>query len=150
MELSKFILILAVLFMSFHGNSLRDIPSPSSKRDIPTENPQRNLEETGNNYIVIYFNQNCEYPNGFQNGYRSSVSYIKHMYYDSNLKATDEMTIYGNSPIEIHFNFRIETLEHFFDATYDKNMEYVESIDLTHFIHPIFLEWIICLQDANH
>ena len=138
MELSKFILILAVLFMSFHGNSLRDIPSPSSKRDIPTENPQRNLEETGNNYIVIYFNQNCEYPNGFQNGYRSSVSYIKHMYYDSNLKATDEMTIYGNSPIEIHFNFRIETLEHFFDATYDKNMEYAESIDLTHFDSSYF------------
>ena len=77
MELSRFILAITVFFISFHGIFLRDIPPISSKRDILTENPQRNLEENGDNYIILHFNNLCEYTNGFKNEYRNDISLIK-------------------------------------------------------------------------
>ena len=38
------------------------------------------------------------------------------------------MTLYKDAEIEIHFARPTKALEHFFDATYDKNMEFVDNI----------------------
>ena len=43
------------------------------------------------------------------------------------------MTLYKDVEIEIHFSRPIKTFEHFFDTTYDKNMEFVEIIDFNYF-----------------
>ena len=94
MELSRFVLILSTLFISFKGNLLSDIPPPSPKKEILTENPHRNLEEKTNNYILI---------------------------------------TYRNYSIENRFTKPLKSLEHYFDADYDRDMEYAEIIDLTHF-----------------
>ena len=136
MELSRFILILSVFFINFHGIFLSDIPSTSSKRDIATENPQRNLQEDGNNYIILYFNQNCEYPKGFKNNYRNDISIVKQRYDNyilNELNASEGMTLYKDAEIEIHFARPTKTLERFFDVTYDKNMEFVENINFNYF-----------------
>ena len=43
------------------------------------------------------------------------------------------MTLCKDVEIEIHFTRPTKTLERFFDATYDKNMEFVEIINFNYF-----------------
>jgi len=130
-ELSRFVLILTALFICLHGIFLKDIPSSFSKGNIPTGNPQRNLE--ANNYIILSFNQNCEYPNGFKNNYRNGISHIKLTHNNLILNPTDKMTINEGSEIEIHFSESLKTLEYFFDVGQDKNVEFIEMIDFNYF-----------------
>ena len=80
MESIKLILILSVLCTISQASFLPNISSTSPKRDTLSENPQRSLQENDENKIILYFNQNCEYPNGFKNDYRSDVSIIKQRY----------------------------------------------------------------------
>ena len=61
MELSRFGLIISVFFISFYGILLSDIPPTSSQKELLTGNPQRNLEEKTDNYILtIYGNYSSE------------------------------------------------------------------------------------------
>ena len=101
MESSRFILILAVFFISFYSIFLRDTPPTSSKGDKLTENPQRKLEENGDNYIILHFNYLCEYTKGFKNEYRNDVSLIKYMFKE--YAPTDELLLAKGDKIEIHF-----------------------------------------------
>ena len=130
MESSRFILTLAVFFISFHGIFLIDIPPSISKGDILTDNNQRKLEENSDNYIILHFNYHSEFTKGFKNEYRN-VSLIKYMFKE--YAPTDELFLAKGDKIEIHFAEPIETFEHFFDASYDKNMEFVEIIDFNYF-----------------
>ena len=101
MESIKLILILSVLCTFSYATFPRNISSPSPKRDILTENPQRRLEENGDNYIILHFNYLCEYTKGFKNEYRNDVSLIKYMFKE--YAPTDELLLAKGDKIEIHF-----------------------------------------------
>ena len=133
MESSKLILILSVLCTISQATFLPNISSTSPKRDTPSENPQRSLQEHDENKIILYFNQNCDYPSGFKNDYRKDISLIRQGYDTYEIDISKEISLKKDAEVEIHFANPIKTFEHFFDSTYDKNMEFVEFIDFTYF-----------------
>jgi hypothetical protein len=133
MESIKLILILSVLCTFSYATFPRNISSPSPKRDTPSENPQRSLQENDKNKILLYFNQNCDYPSGFKNDYRKDISLIRQGYDTYEIDISKKISLKKDAEVEIHFANPIKTFEHFFDSTYDKNMEFVEFIDFTYF-----------------
>ena len=90
--------------------------------------------ETGmcesNNYISLYFNQDCVYENGFFNIYRN-ISFIN--YENTTINDNNKLNIISGTKLEIHFNYGITTMEKFFAKEEDNNMIYLVSIDLSHF-----------------
>ena len=133
MESIKLILILSVLCTISQATFPRNISSPSPKRDTLSENPQRSLQENDENKIILYFNQNCDYPSGFKNDYRKDISLIRQGYDTYEIDISKKISLKKDAEVEIHFANPIKTFEHFFDSTYDKNMEFVEFIDFTYF-----------------
>ena len=85
------------------------------------------------NYITVYYGESAEYPNGFENAFRKGMSFIVNEDYESPLKGSDEFKIKSGCKIKIYFDFPITDLESFFDINYDKNVENIVSIDLSHF-----------------
>ena len=82
------------------------------------------------NYITIYYKQSCNYTNGFYNEYRKKVRFLN---MGSTILIKEGFEITKGTKLEITLENDIETLEHFFDSRYDENMNYVESIDFSHF-----------------
>ena len=92
----------------------------------------RNLEN--DNYIVLYFTQDCYYSSGFVNEYRNDIDFIINEN-NKNIKYTKEepfnvIKAYG---IEIHFNKNISSLNSFFDSDKDENMLYLMSVNFRNF-----------------
>ena len=85
------------------------------------------------NYITVYYGESAEYPNGFENAFRKGMSFIVNEDYESPLKGSDEFKIKSGCKIKIYFDSPITDLESFFDINYDKNVENIVSIDLSHF-----------------
>ena len=83
------------------------------------------------NFIVLYFNNKCNYSNGFINKYRDSISFI--IYNESIKSINDTLEIMADSKIEIHFNSSIQRIDNFFSQDEDKNLQYVTLIDLSNF-----------------
>ena len=50
-----------------------------------------------------------------------------------NLTSEEELIVSPNFGIEIHFNQKVRNLAKFFDASTDSNIEYLISVDLSHF-----------------
>ena len=91
---------------------------------------KRKLEEN-NNYIIVKYGTETTYKaNSFKNQYRQSVNYIN--YNGETVPLTQDFTIKANDIIQIHLS-PVTTLEKFFYDYYDPNVEYISSIDLTHF-----------------
>ena len=90
---------------------------------------QRKLET--DNYIVLYFEQDCSYSSGFVNGYRNDIDFI----INKNKKYTKEepFDVTKDYGIEIHFNKAINSLNSFFNEYNDGNMLYLMSVDFTNF-----------------
>ena len=78
----------------------------------------RNLEK--DNYIVLYFNQDCNYSSGFANEYRSDIDFIINKI-NINIKYKKErpFNVTKDFGIEIHFNKAISSLNSYFDSDYD-------------------------------
>ena len=83
------------------------------------------------NYLIIYFNTNILYQNGFINAYRDSISFI--IYDNVMFLANSELNILANTPVEIYFNYGSTSLERFFSAEVDNNMVNLISIDFPSF-----------------
>ena len=83
------------------------------------------------NFLVLNYNQNCNYSNGFKNKYRDGISFIT---YNNSFKSiNDKLEIMANSKIEIYFNNRIQKMDNFFSQAEDTNLQYVTLIDLSNF-----------------
>ena len=92
----------------------------------------RNLEK--DNYIVLYFNQDCNHSSGFANEYRSDIDFIINKI-NINIKYKKEspFNVTKDYGIEIHFNKAISSLLCYFDSDYDENMKFIEFADLSNF-----------------
>ena len=86
------------------------------------------------NYIVLYFNQDCYYSSRFGNDYRKDIDNIinEKINYKEYTKK-DPLFVYKGFGIEIHFNKAISSLEYFFYSYDDKNMKYLVFVDFTNF-----------------
>ena len=92
----------------------------------------RNLEN--DNYIVLYFNQDCNYSSGFVNDFRYDIDFIINKK-NINIKYEKEspFNVTKSYGIEIHFNKAISSLRCYFDSDYDKNMKFLVFADLSNF-----------------
>ena len=94
----------------------------------------RNLDESNTNdsYIVIYFNDDCNYKE-FYNIYRRNITYIINKETNTKLTSRTALDIHKGFGIEIHFDIIVKNLEYFFSRGLDKNMQYLISVDFTKF-----------------
>ncbi len=84
------------------------------------------------NFIVLNFNHECSYTNGFKNNYRNDINFIN--YNGETLPDSSALNIAKDTELEIHFKTLATNMEKFFSWEGDNNMMYVTSIDFTHFI----------------
>ena len=126
-------LFFIILVRSVPHNLGKDLTKINMKdKDNSYSKAQRNLKN--DNYIVLYFNQDCYYSSGFVNDYRKDIDYIinaKINYKEYTKK--DPLSVYKGFGIEIHFNKAISSLEYFFYSYDDKNMKYLVFVDFTNF-----------------
>ena len=90
-----------------------------------------------NNYIIIYFEREAIYENGFikdgeGNIFREGIEFIINGNHNNKLKGTDKLTIKKGKKIEIYFSSDITSLENYFSTEKDENTKKVYSIDLSH------------------
>ena len=85
------------------------------------------------NYIILYFNEDFNYTNGFINKYRNNISFIINGYNNTMTTDIKELNIYKGNKIEIHFKLPPTNMEKFFSHEVDDNMEYLQSIDFSYF-----------------
>ena len=98
------------------------------------ENFPRKLEPNDyDTYITIYFKKECNYSNGFKNYYRNDIGFLVNKENNVRLTSDETFIIHENTAIEIHFNKSVKSLRSFFDDFYDKNVQYLVSIDLSNF-----------------
>ena len=100
------------------------------------ENSPRYLQEknTSDSYMILYFTDNCNYPNGFKNEYRHGIRFIVQRQNNYTLSIEKELSINKDFGIEIHFNSNITNLNNFFSSSSDDNMNFLVSIDLSNFL----------------
>ena len=103
----------------------------SNIKEICCEYDIENNICTAYNYIFIYFNHDVNYPTGFKNIYRNSVTFIN--YNGETLTSTDALNIISNTQLEIYFDESPITMEKFFSIEEDSNMIYLSSIDFSSF-----------------
>ena len=93
----------------------------------------------GDNYIKVRFKKEVIYPDGFgfveydksENEYRKDIDSIK--LNQDNFQKNETLTIPEGSEIKIYFNYPVTSLEKFFYDYYDPNVEFILSVDLSHF-----------------
>ena len=85
------------------------------------------------NFIIVYYENGVEYPNGFQNKFRNDIFFIINRDLGDKMNNSEQFNIYRGNKIAIYFNSSIKTLESFFDINYDPNVENISSIDFTFF-----------------
>ena len=93
-----------------------------------------NIETDGcesDNQIILYFNQDSYYKNGFKNDFREKIDYLN--YNVKMLTEKKEINITAGSRLIIYFSERVRTMRSFFDIDYDENTKNIVSIDLSHF-----------------
>ena len=83
------------------------------------------------NHMVLKFNQDSYYKNGFKNDFRDKIYYL--VYDKQIITENKEINITSGGQLYIYFNERVRTMENFFDTDYDENMKNLVSIDLSHF-----------------
>jgi len=126
-------LYLIILVRSEPHNLGKDLTKFNLKdKDSSYSKAQRNL---GNdNYIVLYFNQDCNYSSGFVNDYRKDIDYIINVKNrNRKYKKDDPLYVYKGFWIEIHFSKAISSLEKIFNNLYDENMIYLIFVDFSNF-----------------
>ena len=84
------------------------------------------------NYITLYYGKDVEYTS-FENDCRTgSINYIINN--DHNIKLSskdDRLTIKKGRKFEIYFNYPLDSLEDYFSPSFDPNMKYIVSVDLS-------------------
>ena len=88
------------------------------------------------NYIIIKYNNNIIYENGFQikkddfPEYRKNIIFIKNE--ENIINPLKKLEIKSDSKIEIHLDNSIKSLASFFNSNYDENTKDIISIDFSH------------------
>ena len=90
-------------------------------------NPDLDICQTYS-FIVLHFNQNTHYENGFKNEFRESIEFVN--YNNSTLTTTSELNILAGTQLEIYFYDIPTSVEKIFSQEVDNNMANVISIDL--------------------
>ena len=101
-----------------------------------------NIETTScdpDNYIKVKYKKDVTYSYGFsiieydksENQYRPDIYLINNN--NKRYKPNEALIIEKNIEIKILYNSKLKSLEKFFYDYYDPNVEYISSIDLTHF-----------------
>ena len=111
------------------------IPQPHSKfrktSSVNGLNSRFKRYLNDDNYIILYFNHDCTYSSGFGNSRRNDIDFI--IEENKKYKKSESFEVIKGYGIEIHFNERIRSLQNFFDAREDKNMQYLAFVDFTNF-----------------
>ena len=94
-------------------------------------NNQTDSYERKSNYIIVHYNKDTNYSNGFNNSFRQDISFI--VLKNEKLTSKDELNIKSDTNLEIHFYTPINNMEKFFSQTEDNNMLNVDSIDFSNF-----------------
>ena len=84
-------------------------------------------------YMILYFLEDLNYSESFNNSYRENISYILNRKDNAKFKAEEKIEVDKGFGIEIHFDKPVNSLNNFFSSFYDGNMEYLESIDFSNF-----------------
>ena len=83
------------------------------------------------NYIIVNFNKECTYENGFENNYRPNIYSI---FLDGVEKEKNErLDIEKGSKMIIHFRAPLTDFSNFFSSQYDTNVKNIISIDFSNF-----------------
>ena len=129
-NLSFFILVL--LESLSLGKNLNKFKKINKDNDnIFNNQAPRYLEN--DNYIVIYFTNDCNYSSGFINDYRTDIDFIIQGDNKTKYEKQDQLYIQKDSGIEIHFGKAINSLNSFFNSNEDENMKYLVSVDFSNF-----------------
>ena len=83
------------------------------------------------NYIIVNFNKECTYVNGFENNYRPNIFSI--VLDEVEKGKNDQLDIKKGSKMIIHFTAPLTDFSNFFSSQYDTNVKNIISIDFSHF-----------------
>ena len=83
------------------------------------------------NYIIVNFNRDCTYTNGFENDYRPNIYSV---FLDGEEKDRNEqLDIKKGSKLVIHFTAPLTDFSNFFSSQYDSNVKNIISMDFSNF-----------------
>ena len=134
-KIGKFSLIICFVLLLFptFQKSLKNIKLKELNVGNFHEETPRHLDVEFDNFMILYYKEDCNYYQGFKNKFRNNISFIINRENNNNLTNEEELIIHKNFGIEIHFNQKVTNVERFFDANTDSNIEYLISVDLSHF-----------------
>ena len=102
MKEKTFTLIISFIILMDLGKYMlvKSFPkSPNKKIDLgnTSENASRYLQESNkfdDNYILLFFKEDCQYSQGFKNDFRNSISYIINRENNSNLTSEETLIVH--------------------------------------------------------
>ena len=102
--------------INIYNNTLLKLQKTKLEIRSLNENIDRNLDEVDeyNTYMVLYFKEDCNYSEGFNNGFRNDISFIINAENNTKLSSTEQLIIHKNFGIEIHFNRTVQNFGNFF------------------------------------
>jgi len=146
MKSGNFLLIYIILslLLLFPINVLGEKASNDSMKDPEGKfgyKNQRKLEGENENYISIIFGENVQYESfevsftDEETGDPINIRKFSQIVYNGDSSKDINSIIEANKPLEIHFDYPIESLESFFNAeqSYDPNCDKIIYVDLSHF-----------------
>ena len=122
------VLLLMTVLCSINGkNGAKNNNAHSEKTFM--DNRKRKLADE--NYIIVKYNEDVQYRNGFFNQYRTNIDYIE--YQNQRYSKDQELSISANTEIKIYILPDVTILESFFNSGVDSNGKKIISIDLSNF-----------------
>ena len=99
-----FIIFFMLLISSTFQKHLKKVKKNKLNEGSYNGDTIRNLEDKLNNFMVLYYKEDCYYYNGFQNEFRYNISFVINRENNYNLTSEEELIVSPNFGIEIHFN----------------------------------------------
>ncbi len=131
MKITKLILICLIVLLNASNLHKK---TAFSKTDSEKAS-QRQLQETGGNYIIAHFATGCSYgDNGFVSTIPSRTSYVENITVGDQTYAKNvAFEIPAGTDVKINFNTPPESLGGFFNKNGDNNVVNIKSLDFSHF-----------------
>ena len=110
LSINLFLIIVLISSPLIFGKNITKLKM-INKDNILNINNQKRRNVENDNYIILYFNQDCNYSYGFINYYRYDIDYIinknnKNIKY----KGEEPLNVKKEYGIEIHFNKTIRNI----------------------------------------
>ena len=131
MKITKLILICLIVLLNASNLHKK---TAFSKTDSEKAS-QRQLQETGGNYIIAHFATGCSYgDNGFVSTIPTRTSYVENITVGDQTYAKNvAFEIPAGTDVKINFNTPPESLGGFFNKNGDNNVVNIKSLDFSHF-----------------